>query len=328
MPEPIAFTYDARPWLQAQQGLPAVRARRQVGLTVKGDEEAIAAAVRDLGARQCPDGSIEDSPLATAGALILLADLQAGAAPVVAAAAAYLFSVLAAQPGSSSPTRVLPGKLDTPCDLGGFFGPYAERALPEALARGAREMNRYRVYEPLLGPGSPVRAERRSSRDRPGPGSCYAWGLIPLCYTVEALCRAGYGHDARLAPATDALLGAQRESGGWCRNLGGHPSCSMHAVRALGAHPALRESAHAGRALAFLQRTQASWAKGARLFAGAQAAAAFPLPVATPLLRDLLAAIAPRQQRNGTFGAPHRVERVAAALIAARAAGMPFPSTA
>jgi hypothetical protein len=187
-------------------------------------------------------------------------------------------------------------------------------------------MNHYRAYEPLLGPGSPVRAERRSSRDRPGPSSCYAWGLIPLCTIVEALCRSGYAGDARLTPAVNALLGAQRESGGWCRNLGGHPSCSLHAVRALGAHPTLRESAYAARALSLLQRTQSAWARGVRLYAGLQAAAAFPLSTAKATIRELLAAVAPRQRRNGTFGTPHRVERVAAVLIAARAVGVPMPS--
>jgi hypothetical protein len=165
--------------------------------------------------------------------------------------------------------------------------------------------------------------------DRAGPSSCYAWGLIPLSYTVEALCRAGYGHDERLQPAINALLGAQRESGGWCRNMGGHTGCSIHAIRALGAHTELSKSQHAERALGFWRAAQLGkrgsalqrWWGGANLFAALQAAAAFDLPLAREILRDALAEIAPRQRKNGTFGTPCQVERVAAALVATGAFG-------
>jgi hypothetical protein len=147
--------------------------------------------------------------------------------------------------------------------------------------------------------------------------------LIPLSYTVEALCRAGYAHDGRLKSAIHALLGAQRESGGWCRNLGGHPTCSLHAIRALGAHPELRQSEYAERALGLMRATQrnaqggmARWWSGSNLFAALQAVAAFDLPLARQILCDALEAIAPHQHKNGTFGTPCPVERVAAVLFA------------
>jgi hypothetical protein len=192
------------------------------------------------------------------------------------------------------------------------------------MAEGAREMNAYREFEPLTGPKSPIRGERRSSLDRAGPSSCYAWGLIPLCYIVETLCRAGYERDERLQPAIHVLLGAQRESGGWCRNLSGHTGCSIHGIRALGAHPDLRESEHAARALEFWRASQQGelgaslrrWWRGGNLFAALQAAAVFDLPPARDIVRDALAAIAPRQRRNGTFGTPNAVERVSAVLEA------------
>jgi len=175
-------------------------------------------------------------------------------------------------------------------------------------------MNEYRVYEPLLGPKSPVRSERRSSLDRAGPSSCYAWGLIPLCYIIEALCRAGYAEDARLAPALNVLLGVQRQSGGWCRNLGGHPSCTLHALRALGAHPKLRESIYAEKALAFFR---SSWSR-VNLFAALRAVAAFDLPIAKETIHEILAILLPRQHSDGTFGAPCRIERVTAVLAACK----------
>ena len=166
-------------------------------------------------------------------------------------------------------------------------------------------MNHYRTYEPLLGPKSPVRAEPRSRLDRAGPSSCYAWGLIPLSYAVEALCRAGAAGDERLQPAIHALLGTQRESGGWCRNLGGHPNCTLYAVRALGAHPKLRQSAWTDRALSLLR------ASGKRLnpFALLRAVAPLDVPVAREIARDALATVAPRQRKNGTFGSQLRRTR-------------------
>jgi len=141
--------------------------------------------------------------------------------------------------------------------------------------------------------------------------------LIPLCYTIETLCRAGYAHDEQLQPAINVLLGAQRDSGGWCRNLGGHPNCSAHGIRALGSHLDLRQSEYAERALRLMQRTF----KRANLFVVVQAVAMFDLPVAREIISDALAALAPRQQKNGTFGSPHRIERVAAVLVAKKAIG-------
>ena len=42
-----------------------------------------------------------------------------------------------------------------------------------------------------------VRAVRKSTLDRVGPGSCYAWGLIPPCSAIEAVCRASHADDDR-----------------------------------------------------------------------------------------------------------------------------------
>jgi len=310
------LTYNPIPWLIAQEGLPAVRARRLLGLNREGDEKAVRAIEGRLAGNQLGDGSFEHSPMKTAGILNLLDDLRpTGSEKVVKMAASYLLSVLKSQPGYEEAREVRPGNLQTPWDLCGFFGPYEDRNEPEVLARGAREMNFYREYEPLLGPKSPVRGVRRSSRDRPGPGSCYAWGLIPLCYTVEALCRAGYAQDEQIQPAINALMGAQRESGGWCRNLGGHPNCTTHAVRALGSHPDLRQSEYAERALMLMQ---AHW-KGLNVFALVQAIGAFDLPIARDIIHNVLAALAPRQRKNGTFGSPYMIERVAAVLAVRKA---------
>ena len=310
--------YDPVPWLMSQEGLPAVRVRRLLGLDRYGDGEAVAELERSLDGEQLSDGSFSSSPMRTAGVLNLLPDLRADhAGDVTARGTSFLFSILQGQPGFSQSERVTPGSLTTPCDLGGFFGPFEARAEPTIVRLGAEEMNHYREFEPLLGPGSPVRSKRRSSYDRVGPASCYAWGLIPLCYTVEALCRAGYSKDARLTPATNALLGAQRESGGWCRNLRGHPTCSIHGVRALGAHDALRRSVHADRALAFMRQHQSAW-RGNYLFAAIQAIARFNSPVAHDILQSALGQVAQRQKRSGTFGTPYRVERVAAVLVGCR----------
>lgn len=317
--------HDPTPWLMAQEGLGALRVRRMLALEREGDEPAARALVNELSIAESREGLFADSPMKTAGLLNLLDDLCAGGTEgLVSAGASYLVGVLESQPGYERARGVAPGSLRTPCDLAGFFGPYADRGRPEALARGAQEMNSYRQYEPLLGPKTPVRMARTSSLDRAGPASCYSWGLIPLCYTLEALCRAGYARDERLRPAINALLGAQRESGGWCRNLGGHPGCTPHALRALGAHPDLRYSPQAERALRFVYTTaglRAGW-RGASLFAMLQAVAAFDLPLAGEILRDALAALEGRQRKDGTFGGPCEVERVAAVLVAVRAIGL------
>ena len=275
--------HDPVPWLVAQEGQPAIRARRLLGLEREGDVEVVRDLVCGLAGEQEADGSFAGSPMKTAGALNLLDDLSAsGVEDVIAAGVSYLFSVLRSQPGYDRAQDIVPGALTEPWDLCGFFGPYEDRGLPEVMAYGAREMNHYRQYEPLLGPKSTVRAERRSSLDRAGPASCYSWGLIPLAYVIEALCRAGHAEDDRLRPAIQALLGAQRKSGGWCRNLGGGQPCTIHPVRALGAHPKLRGSEYAERALAYLRAAQtgsqdpgaARWWRGTRLFVAIQALAA------------------------------------------------------
>ena len=307
--------HDPVPWLLEQEGLPAVRARRRLDIDLEGDAEEVSALERALAKSQSADGSFEQSAMKTAGVLNLLDDLRAShSREIVSRAAAYLIALLESQPGYERARTISPGSLRTPCDLCGFFGPYEGRALPEALADGAREMNFYREYEPLLGPKKPVRTERRSSLDRAGPPSCYSWGLIPLSYAVEALCRAGYGEDERLRPAINVLLGVQRASGGWCRNLGGHPTCTSHGLRWLGAHPRLRSSEYAIRALEFVREK----VKGTGVFAVLQGISVFPPRIAGDIIRGLLADLAPRQRKNGTFGPSCRVEKVTAALVAVR----------
>jgi hypothetical protein len=328
--------YDPVPWLMAQEGLPAVRARRVLRLVRPGDEKVVNALGRRLRKAQQHDGSFEQSPLNTAGVLNLLDDTRAtGTKELVAAGASYLISVLESQPGYRRAADVEPGSLRTPHDLCGFFGPYEERNRPDLLEWGAREMSFYREVEPLLGPKSVVRKTPRSALDQPGPGSCFAWGMIPLSYTLEALFRAGHAPDDRLKPAINVLLAAQRDSGGWCRNLGGHPSCSIHAIRAIGAHPELRSGEHAERALQFMHATQlasnrrpAGWWRGSNAFAAIQAASAFDLPVARDIIREVLIILAPRQKKNGTFGTTCKVERVLAVLRAKRVLESLPPSAA
>lgn len=258
--------------------------------------------------------------------LNLTDDLKlANSKSVVSKASSYLLSVLEAQPSYERARLATPGSLRTPCDLCGFFGPYEDRNLPEVLAFGAREMNFYREFEPLLGPKSMVRASRRSSLDRPGASSCYSWGLIPLCYTIEALCRAGYEENPKLKPAVNVMLGAQRESGGWCRNLGGHPNCTIHAIRALSSLPQLRRSSYAQKALRFMRETQQAsnvgrsrWWRGSNVFAAIQAIAKWNTPVSREIIHSALGELAQHQHKNGTWGGPCRIERVAAVLYALR----------
>ena len=314
------LAYDPIPWLLDQDGLPALRARRRLGLDRERDGEAAAAVLAEHAKAQSADGSFDGSLMKTAGAAGLLLDLHVqGAQSLLDAAASHIFDVLGSQPGFGRASDVTPGSLLTPCDLAGFFGPYDARNEPACLAHGAREMNVYREFEPLLGPKSPVRSERTSTRDRPGPGSCYAWGLIPLSYTIETLCRLGCGEDERLLPAVDALLGAQRASGGWCRDLGGHPGCTVHAVRAVGVHPVLRSTELARRALAFAERA------GRPGFAWMEAATLFDLPEAYRLVDRGLAWAGPKQRRNGTFGGPCVVEKVVEAVRADRMLGRAEP---
>jgi hypothetical protein len=286
-----------------------------LGLHRDGDEKAVHALERELAKTQLPDGSFEQSPMKAAGVLNLLDDLRTtGSKELIEKAASYLISVLESQPGYERARNVKPGSLREKFDLCGLFGPESDRWRPDVLARNAREMNFYREYEPLLGPKSPVRGVRRSSLDRPGPGTCYTWGLIPLSYTIEALCRAGHAHDERLQPAINALLGAQRENGGWCACGEGQGGCTIHAIRALGSHPQLRESMHAERGLELLRQQGPPGRKGSHAFGVPQAVSSFNLPVARGIMRDGLTAVAQCQRKNGTFGTPRRIERVAAVL--------------
>ncbi len=320
------LTYDPIPWLMAQNGLVAARARRRLGLHREDDEETVKSVELRLSKAQLPDGSFEHSLIKTAGVLNLLDDLKSfSSRTLIEKASLYLLSVLEVQPGYERARSVTPGGLKTTCDLCGFFGPYEDRNRPEVLVVGAREMNFYREFEPLLGPKSIVRASPRSNLDRPGPSSCYSWGLIPLCYTIEALCRAGLAFDPKLEPAINVMLGAQRESGGWCRGLKGHPNCTIHAIRALVSHPQLRFGAYAEKAFRFMRMTQqaskdkrARWWRGSNVFAAIQAIATSPSdsPVQREIIRSAMLCLARRQQKNGTWGGPCRIERVAAVLYA------------
>ena len=324
MPLKLSLTYDPVPWLMAQNGLAAVRARRILSLERDDDEETMRTIELKLSTTQLADGSFEHSLIKTAGVLNLLDDLRLfDSKGAIKKASSYLLSALEAQPGYERAGGVTPGSLGAPCDLCGFFGPFEDRNLREVLALGAREMNFYREFEPLLGPKSVVRASRRSSLDRPGPASCYSWGLIPLCYTIEALCRAGYADDPRLRPAVNAMLGAQRESGGWCRNSAGHPNCTIHALRTLGSHSRLRHSTYAEKALKFMRMTQQAskggqsrWWRGSNVFAAIQAIARWDNSIARQIIHSTLPDLAKRQQKNGTWGGPCRIERVAAVMYA------------
>jgi len=307
--------YDPIQWLMKQEGLPAIRVRRMLGLHREDDENAINALEYELSASQLQDGSLEQSLMKTAGALNLLNDLKAtNSEKLISAGVSYLMSILESQAGYELAQNVKPGGLTVPLDLCGFFGHYRDQRQPEMMALGAREMNFYREYEPLFGPKKPIRDVRKSSFDRVGPSSCYSWGLIPLCYTIETLCRAGYSHDDRLQPAINVLLGVQRESGGWCRNLGGHPGCTIHAVRVLGVHPELRQSHYAERAIKRLQEIPYS-----NVYAALQVFSRFDLPIAKEVIHDILANIIPRQRKNGTFGDDLKIERVITVLLAIKA---------
>ena len=318
MTEPT-LQYDPTPWLTQQTGQAAVRARRSLGIRQREDEQTAQAWTDSLAGEQERNGSFEHSPMKTAGVLILLDDLAVpDSAATCEAGADYLLSVLESQPGYEQARNVQPGSVRTPCDLCGFFGPYDTRNDADAMAEGARELNFYREYEPLVGPKTHVRTERRSSLDRAGPPSCYSWGLIPLCSIIEALCRSGRARDPRLSPALDVLMGVQRESGGWCRNLGGHPRCSSHAIRVLGVHPELRDSEYAVRGLELIERS--SW-RGLDRFALLEMVARFELPVAARIIEEIVSALIPKQRKNGSFGTPLAVEKVGAVLKALRSLG-------
>jgi hypothetical protein len=311
------LNYDPVPWLIEQEGLSAVRARRLLDLHSEGDEQTISTLECAFAKSQSHDGSFDQSIMKTAGILNLLNDLKSeDLEKIIAKGVLYLMSVLESQPGHELAQNVKPGGLATPLDLCGFFGRYENQRQPDMMALGAREMNFYREYEPLFGPKNPVRDVRRSSFDRVGPSSCYSWGLIPLCYITETLCRAGHSHDERLQPAINILLGVQRDSGGWCRNLGGHPNCTIHAVRVLGVHPELRQSHYSERAIKRLQEIPHS-----NVYATLQVLSRFDLPIAKEVIHDILANIIPRQRKNGTFGADLKIERVVAVLLALKVGG-------
>ena len=202
----LPFTYDPIPWLMTQNGLAAVRARRLLSLHRENDDEIVRSVELQLSKAQLPDGSFEHSIIKTVGVLNLLDDLKPfNSKTLIEKASFYLLSVLEAQPGYERAKRVTPSSLRTSCDLCGFFGPYEDRNRPELLALGAREMNFFREFEPLLGPKSVVRSSRRSNFDHLGASSCYSWGLIPLSYAIEAAlpCRSCRKSEAKASGQCD-----------------------------------------------------------------------------------------------------------------------------
>jgi hypothetical protein len=287
---------------------------------IPGDQDAAVALAERLTLDQRSDGSVGGSPLRTAGTVLCLVDLDVPAG-AVEEAAGFLLDLLEAQPGYARAVSVAPGELTQPCDLCGFFETYACRTDPAARRVGSAEMNALREIDPLIGPRAPVKAAATSARARVGPGSCYSWGLIPLAYITEALCRSGHADDPRLTPALNVLLGAQRRSGGWCRNPGGHPKCTLYAVRALAAHPDLRTGPQAEAALRCVARFPIRTFR----FAYLDALARFEHPAAHSAMQHILSAVTRQQRPDGSFSGPCRVERAAAALLASRALGLPAP---
>ena len=77
--------------------------------------------------------------------------------------------------------------------------------------------------------------------------------------------------------------------------------------------------------MAATQHESGGWrlVKGQKTFATIQAVAAFDLPVADQIIGKTLLGLVPRQQKNGTFGGPNRVERVAAVMLAVKAIESP-----
>jgi hypothetical protein len=298
-----------------QNGDDALRARRALGLARAGDDQTAGKLVDRLVSTQRSDGSFDGSPMRTAGVLLLFADLSVDrAGPSVVQGGRFLLRVLEAQDGYvRAADRPAGWTIRTPRSLCGFFGPYSARNQPEVLAAGAREINAFRELDPLFGPARPARTAARSSYDRPGPGSCYAWGLMPLSIIAESLCRSGYALDRRLVPALNVLLAVQRDSGGWCRSLTGHPKCTLFALRALAAHPELRGSNQAAAALKSLVGR-----KHPSPYQILHVASLFDLIEARELARERLVVAVARQKPDGTFGRPARVERVRAVLAAQR----------
>jgi len=100
------LTYDPVPWLMAQEGLSAVRARRLLGLWREGDEQAVDLLQQELSKAQLRDGSFEQSPMKTAGVLNLLDDSRADdSEDLIAAGVSYLISVLRSQPATNGRGR-------------------------------------------------------------------------------------------------------------------------------------------------------------------------------------------------------------------------------
>ena len=132
--------YDPIPWLLAQDGLPALRARRRLHVKGPDDDEAARDVLREYARAQGADGSFDRSLLKTAGVVNLLVDLGLDdARSTLDAAAAHLLDMLIWQPGYERAADVAPGSLTMPFDLCGFFGPYDLRNEPAAVKYCTRE---------------------------------------------------------------------------------------------------------------------------------------------------------------------------------------------
>ena len=99
------LTYDPTPWLMAQEGLPALRARRRLGLNRKGDAVAVRELEDSLAAEQRADGSFAGSPMRTAGTLNLLDDLRATDSQAIIARGGHYLPV-----PPSSPLKIQPAE--------------------------------------------------------------------------------------------------------------------------------------------------------------------------------------------------------------------------
>ncbi len=134
MEHPV-LKYDPLPWLLEQTGDNAVRARRALGVECDSDVRCANEIAAHLAAGQSANGSFDESLMKTAGIIDLCVDLHLPELEMLTQRAAeYLLGVLMRQPGYQRAKALSPGNLREACDLCGFFGPYADRNLPEKMA--------------------------------------------------------------------------------------------------------------------------------------------------------------------------------------------------
>ena len=183
MSQLATLRHDPLPWLMAQEGIPAIRARRLLRLDNEGDCEAVSALETALAAQQVSDGSFGESPMRTAGLLNLLDDLDGEcSAGVVAKGADHLFSVLGRHAARALETKLVADAMaDWVLELKPGEPVYQDYVLPEEASgvgmtdapRGALGhwceisdgvLSRYQAVVPTTWNGSP-----RDDSDVPGP---------------------------------------------------------------------------------------------------------------------------------------------------------------